>query len=92
MNDQAVIYALTQFGGLGVLAIFAYLLLKNLFAQQKDLASIIGNHLRDMLTQAQTNQRLLERLIDRMDRHEDRAQSRHESLRGNPHPGEELRA
>lgn len=71
---------LTQFGGLGVLALFAYLLLKSVLKQQEKLAELLNNHLTQLLERQKTTNDLLQRIVAGWDQHESKAEARHLSL------------
>lgn len=66
MNDS-IITALTQFGGLGVLAGFAYILLKGFLKQQERLAKLIDNHLTKLLERQEIMNQLLVGIVKKMD-------------------------
>ena len=72
--------ALTQFGGLGVLALFAYILLKSVLKQQEKLADLLDNHLRSLLDRQDKSNALLAQMLKQMEAHEARALTRQEQL------------
>lgn len=55
---------LMQFGGLGVLALFAWLLLKSVLKQQERLATLLDNHLTSLLSRQETMNSLLKGILD----------------------------
>ena len=67
MNDS-IITALTQFGGLGVLAGFAYILLKSSLKQQEKLTKLLDNHLTKLLERQELMNQLLVGIVKKLDR------------------------
>ena len=78
--NETFLPILTQFGGLGVLALFAWLLLKNTLDQQRDffkstieqqqkLAEMIGNHMTSLLEQMRQQNNLLSSISDKFHAH-----------------------
>lgn len=67
MNDT-IITALTQFGGLGVLAGFAYILLKGNLKQQEKLTKLLDNHLTKLLERQELMNQLLQGIVRKMDK------------------------
>ena len=66
MGDANIVEVITSFGGLGLLGLFAWLLLKSVLKQQERLTEMIENHLKTLLDRAEKANRFLEHLCDRM--------------------------
>lgn len=62
--EQAIFPILTQFGGLGVLALFAWALLKSMLKQQEKLGNLFSNHLTKLLERQETNNKILADLLE----------------------------
>lgn len=65
--NNAIITALTQFGGLGVLAFFAYILLKSFLKQQAQLTRLLDNHLTKLLERQEIMNQLLIGIVKKME-------------------------
>lgn len=68
---------IVSYGGLGVLALFAWLLLKSVLKQQEALTHAISNHLTSLLERQELTNRLLQEMINQFREHEEKAQERH---------------
>ena len=55
--------ALTQFGGLGVLALFSWAMLKSLLKQQEKLGNMLNNHLTSLLQRSEKTNEVLSELL-----------------------------
>jgi len=57
MELQGMVYILSNFGGLGLIALFAWVLLRSTMKQQRDLTTALTNHL---ATDLQVQQKLVD--------------------------------
>lgn len=58
---------ITQFGGLGVLALFAWVLLKSVLKQQDKLAGLLNNHLTKLLEKQEMTNTVLTQISKRLE-------------------------
>lgn len=79
MNDIPLA-AFTQFGGLGILALFAYIMLRSMLRQQEKLGELLSNHLTSLLQRQELTNQLLKQLVDVMQHHDVEAGERQKEI------------
>ena len=67
--NASLLTILTQFGGLGVLAMFAWVLLKSTLKQQEKLGKLLENHLTKLLERQELTNALLSALVAELKAH-----------------------
>ena len=67
--NASLLTILTQFGGLGVLAMFAWVLLKSTLKQQEKLGKLLENHLTKLLERQELTNTLLGALVAEIKAH-----------------------
>ena len=96
--DMSVVTIMAQFGGLGVLALFAWYMLKasqdsqskrdqthqmlvtSTIEQQKALAEMLNNHLRQLLEEQVKIGMILDKHLAALDRHDQQELVRHQEV------------
>lgn len=78
MGETEIIDIVSNVGGLGVVAVFAFLLLKNYLANQQELTRTLDNHLQEQLAQARELTSALESLKNEIESH---ANDSHQAMR-----------
>ena len=66
MVEGSITEVVTTYGGLGLLALFAWILLKSVLKQQEKLTQLLDNHLTTLLQRAEKTNQILEHLCERL--------------------------
>ena len=72
--ENALLQLIPQYGGLAVVAGFAWLLLKSVLKQQERLAKLLDNHLTSLLEHQKATNELLTELVKELKGHSAYAQ------------------
>ena len=79
--DASIVQTMVQFGGLGVLALFAGVMLRSFLTQLEGMTQLLQNHMSKLLERQELSNELLRAMLAEMKAHEERAVARQELLR-----------
>ena len=68
--DASIVQTMVQFGGLGVLALFAGVMLRSFLAQLEGLTQLLQNHMSKLLERQELSNELLRAMLAEMNAHE----------------------
>ena len=64
MTEERLVVLVSQYGGLGVLALFAWALLRSFLKQQERLGNILNNHLTELLKRQEVSNAFLSQMVE----------------------------